>query len=87
MLAGACWYLAPSAKRSSTESLDRRPRRVNDARTLSDVVARRLLDAVGEGSLAAGAVSDLARRICDQATVAGVNADDLLELAAPGSRR
>lgn len=57
------------------------------ARIVSDATARLLLAAVAEGSLAGGAASDLARRIADDAMVAGANLDDLLELIALGSRR
>jgi hypothetical protein len=60
---------------------------MTDARTLADVVAVTLLDAVSEGLLSAGGAADLARRIADGAASHGVSSDALLDLTALGSRR
>jgi hypothetical protein len=55
-------------------------------RTVGDAVAQTLLAAVLTGELSAGQVVDLARRISERASLAGVDLDDLLELRWLSSR-
>ncbi len=55
------------------------------ARFNSDV-ARVLLDAVAEGSLAPGVAADLADRLVDDVECRDLGLDEPLELAAVGSR-
>lgn len=51
--------------------------RASAARLVADATVAVLLDAVTEGSLAAGVAADLARRIADGAAYRGADLDDL----------